>query len=60
MVPSRPCGRGRKPTALEVAADVRSGQAISALSGTARTLFPYRQRPQVREQHERLVVLAAG
>ncbi|SEM69868.1 helix-turn-helix transcriptional regulator [Streptacidiphilus jiangxiensis] len=46
--------------ALEVAADVRSGQAISALSGAARTLFPYRQRPQVRELHERLVVLAAG
>jgi hypothetical protein len=46
--------------ALEVAADVRSGQAISALHGTARTLSPYRQRPQVRELHERLGVLAVG
>ncbi|WP_160311178.1 helix-turn-helix domain-containing protein [Streptacidiphilus anmyonensis] len=45
--------------ALEIAAEVRSGQAISALNGAARTLFPYRQRPQVRELHERLVVLAA-
>ncbi|MFF3067216.1 tetratricopeptide repeat protein [Kitasatospora sp. NPDC057936] len=46
--------------ALRVATDVRSRQAIGALHGTAKTLFPYRQRPQVRELHERLVILAAG
>ncbi|WP_189918359.1 helix-turn-helix domain-containing protein [Kitasatospora xanthocidica] len=46
--------------ALHVAAVVCSQQAIGALHSTARTLFPYRQRPQVRELHERLVALAAG
>ncbi|MFF2146186.1 XRE family transcriptional regulator [Kitasatospora sp. NPDC058190] len=46
--------------ALRIAADVRSRQALGALQGTVRTLFPYRQRPQVRELQERLVTLAAG
>ena len=46
--------------ALSIAADVRSGQAIGALHGIARTLFPHRERPAVRELHERLLIVAAG
>ncbi|WP_051831126.1 tetratricopeptide repeat protein [Streptomyces novaecaesareae] len=46
--------------ALHIAADVRSRQALGALQGAARTLFPYRLRPQVRELRERLMMLAAG
>ncbi|MFI6056268.1 helix-turn-helix domain-containing protein [Streptomyces violascens] len=45
---------------LEVASTARSGQAIGELHRSAQALFPYRERPAVRELHERLLLLSAG
>ena len=45
---------------LDVASAARSGQAIGELYRSAQALFPYRERPAVRELHERLLLLSAG